>query len=105
MTGTTMAIDAVLTMEGDSVESCGKPASTRKNWASKAWATVGDIANSAGRSRRQLPSWIAHTTRFTAQVSAIVHPANSLQLTEDLSVSDRSGVQQVRGPFGDLCAN
>jgi hypothetical protein len=44
-----MATNAVLTMEGDSVESCGKPAFTKKNWASKAWATVGDIANSVGR--------------------------------------------------------
>jgi hypothetical protein len=49
MTAATMATDAVLTMEGDSVESCGKPVFTKKNSASKAWATVGDIANSAGR--------------------------------------------------------
>jgi hypothetical protein len=50
-TAATMATDAVLTMEGDSVESCGKHAFTKKNWASKAWATVRDIANSAGRVR------------------------------------------------------
>ena len=48
MMAATMATNAVLTMEGVSVESCGKPAFTKKNWASKAWATVGDIANSAG---------------------------------------------------------
>jgi hypothetical protein len=45
----TTATNAVPTMEGDSVESYGKPAFTKKNWASKAWATVGDIANSANR--------------------------------------------------------
>jgi hypothetical protein len=49
-TAATMATDAVLTMEGNSVESCGKPVFTKKNWVSKEWATVGDIANSAGRS-------------------------------------------------------
>jgi hypothetical protein len=48
-TAATMATDAVLTMEGNSVESCGKPVFTKKNWASKGWVTVGDIANSAGR--------------------------------------------------------
>jgi hypothetical protein len=49
MMAATMATNAVLTMEGDIVESCGKPAFTKKNWASKGWVTVGDIANSAGR--------------------------------------------------------
>jgi hypothetical protein len=45
----TTATNAVIVMEGDSVESCGKPVFTKKNWASKGWVTVGDIANSAGR--------------------------------------------------------
>jgi hypothetical protein len=49
MIAATMATNVVLTMERDSVESCGKPAFTKKNWASKAWATVKDIANSAAR--------------------------------------------------------
>jgi hypothetical protein len=44
-----MATNAVIAMEGDSVESCGKPASTKKSWASKGWAIAAGIANSAGR--------------------------------------------------------
>ena len=47
MMGATMATNAVIAMEGDSVESCGKPASTKKSWASKGWAIAVDTGNFA----------------------------------------------------------
>jgi hypothetical protein len=47
MMGASMATNAVIAMEGDSVESCGKPASTKKSWASKGWAIAADTGNFA----------------------------------------------------------
>ena len=44
-----MAIARNGPMEEQGVESCGKPASIKKSWASKGWATAAGIANSAGR--------------------------------------------------------
>jgi hypothetical protein len=46
---TMMAIEVITTAEEHGVENCGKPASTRKSWASKGWAIAAGIANSAGR--------------------------------------------------------
>jgi len=45
-TATTMM---AIAREEQGVESYGKPASIKKSWASKGWATAAGIANSAGR--------------------------------------------------------
>ena len=83
MMGASMATNAVIAMEGDSVESCGKPASTKKSWASKGWAIAADTGNFAdsvmaahwrfpcfGRRRvqqsRRLIGRLDFLTRFTA---------------------------------------
>ena len=42
-----MAIEVIATAEEHGVESCGKPAFTKKSWASKGWAIVADTANFA----------------------------------------------------------
>jgi hypothetical protein len=46
---TMMAIEVITTAEEHGAENCGKPASTKKSWASKGWAIAAGIANSAGR--------------------------------------------------------
>jgi len=46
---TMMAIEVITTAEADGVENCGKPASTKKSWASKGWAIAADTASFAGR--------------------------------------------------------
>ena len=48
--GIAITIMAVIaTAEEHGAENCGKPASTKKSWASKGWAIAAGIANSAGR--------------------------------------------------------
>jgi hypothetical protein len=50
MSGPGMAITMmamIATAEEHGVESCGKPASTKKSWASKEWAIAADTANFA----------------------------------------------------------
>jgi hypothetical protein len=59
---TMMAIAVITTAEEHGVESCGKPASTKKSWASKAWAIAADTVNSAD-------SLVAATATPTVQFS------------------------------------
>jgi hypothetical protein len=44
---TMMAIAVITTAPEHGVESCGKPASTKKSWASKGWAIAADIGSFA----------------------------------------------------------
>ncbi len=46
---TMMAIGATATAEEDGVESCGKPASTKRSWVSKGWAIAEDTGNFADK--------------------------------------------------------
>jgi hypothetical protein len=44
---TMMAIEVITTAEEHGAENCGKPASTKKSWASKGWAIAADTGNFA----------------------------------------------------------
>jgi hypothetical protein len=64
---TMMAIGVIVTVGEHGVESCGKPASTKRSWASKGRATAEDTGNFAG-------SAVAPPTRSGGMKSASMPP-------------------------------
>jgi hypothetical protein len=54
---TMMGIAVIVTAEEHGVESCGKPASTKKSWASKGPAIAEDTVNCAGSAMSRPVAW------------------------------------------------